>query len=166
MSPEIRAILSEKELKNFLHVIINSFTTVSDELGLTRETAPTNPAFITIDRLLDVYKKIQCFGLYYKNLPIGFFGLEQSADSQLILEKLSVLPEFRHKGYGKMILDYAIKSAAAMNMAKVSIAIINENIRLKKWYMNYGFSEVRINIFPHLPFEVCFMELNLDSGSY
>jgi len=162
MLPEIRTISSEKELKSFLSVIINSFSTVAEELKLTKETAPTNPAFITDERLLEIFNKIKCFGLYYENLPIGFFGLEESEDSMLMLEKLSVLPEYRHKGFGKMILDYTVKFASEMGFKKISIAIINENYILKKWYRDYGFAETRINIFPHLPFEVCFMELTIN----
>ena len=165
MLPEIRAISNEKELKNFLSVIINSFSTVADELKLTKETAPTNPAFITEERLLSIYREIGCFGLYSGNLPIGFFGLEESEDSLLMLEKLSVLPEYRHRGYGRMILDYAVKYALETGIKKISIAIINENHILKKWYREYGFAETRINIFPHLPFEVCFMEFNINPGS-
>ncbi|HNX25478.1 MAG TPA: GNAT family N-acetyltransferase [Spirochaetota bacterium] len=165
MSPQISEILNEKELNNFLNIIINSFSTVSDEMGITKETAPTNPAFLTIDRLLDIYKKMKCFGLYYEDLPIGFFGLEESKDSPLMLEKISVLPEFRHRGYGRMILDHTVKYAIEKKFKKISIAIINENKRLKEWYTGYGFYEVRVTAFPHLPFEVCFMEYTIDSGS-
>lgn len=164
MLPEIRAISSGKELKDFLSVIINSFLTVAQELKLTKETAPTNPAFITAERLIEIYNEIKCFGLYYGNLPIGFFGLEESEDSLLMLEKLSVLPEYRHRGFGKMILDYTVRYASETGFKKVSIAIINENYILKKWYGDYGFAETRINIFPHLPFEVCFMEFNINPG--
>jgi GNAT superfamily N-acetyltransferase len=165
MLPEIRTISNEKELNTFLSVIINSFSTVAEQLKLTKETAPTNPAFITAERLLEIYNNIKCFGLYYENLPIGFFGLEESEDAMLMLEKLSVLPEYRHRGFGKMILDYTVQYASELGYKKISIAIINENSILKKWYGDYGFAETRINIFPHLPFEVCFMEFSINPGS-
>jgi hypothetical protein len=41
---------------------------------------------------------------------------------------------------------------------KVSIGIINENRRLKDWYISCGFAETGTRKFEHLPFEVCFME--------
>ncbi len=161
MFPEIREINDEKDLKKFLPVILKSFATVSDEFNLTKENAPTNPSFLTIERLNEIYKKIRCFGLYYNGTPIGFFGLEESNDSLIILEKLSVLPSFRHNGYGKMILDYSVSFAYNNNFTCISAAIINMNKRLKDWYLNYGFKETNITNFAHLPFEVCFMEFTV-----
>ena len=160
MQPEIRPILNVEELKLFLPVITDSFLTVTEEFGITHENAPTNPAFITMERLLDIYEKMKCFGMYIENIPSGFFALEGSENSCLMLEKLAVLPDFRHKGYGKLILDYTSMFAAGNNYKIISIAIINENIRLKNWYSLHGFKEIKITTFPHLPFKVCFMELD------
>lgn len=160
MLPEIHAISSEDEIKKFLTVITDSFITVADEFGITSKTAPSNPAFITLEKLVYIYKNCKCFGLYLNMLPIGFFALEESENSVLLIEKISVLPDFRHKGYGKMILDYSLNFALKNNFKTISIALINENSRLKKWYSDFGFIEVNVAVIPHLPFEVCFMEYN------
>jgi len=166
MHTEIRAIRSVEELKKFLSVIITSFSTVAEEFGITEKSAPTNPAFITYDKLVDIFKKIKCFGFYYKDLPVGFFCLEESNNSLMMLEKLSILPEYRHKGYGKMILNYAVKFSSTKNMPKISIALINDNKKLKKWYSDYGFTETKVVDFQNLPFKVCFMEFNIKAGTY
>jgi GNAT superfamily N-acetyltransferase len=165
MVPQIRAISSEDELKKFLTVITRSFSTVSEEFNITYETVPSNPAFITMDKLISLYKQIFCFGLYNDKDPIGFFGLEHSGNS-LMIEKLAVIPEFRHNGYGKMILDYTSCFAREKGLNIVSIAMINKNLRLKQWYYDYGFKETEIKNFLHLPFEVCFMQLKIESYKY
>lgn len=40
----------------------------------------------------------------------------------------------------------------------VSIGIINENRVLKNWYIEYRFAETGTRKSSHLPFEVCFLE--------
>jgi len=164
MHPEIRAIIDEKELNRFLPVITRSFSTVSEEFGLTKETAPSNPAFLTIDKLVELFVKVKCFGLYLDDQPVGFFGIEISDKLLVMIEKISVMPEVRHRGYGKLILDFAVNFAESQNLNKLSVAIINKNNRLKNWYTKYGFKESNIAVFPQLPFEVCFMELKINSA--
>jgi hypothetical protein len=41
---------------------------------------------------------------------------------------------------------------------EVKIGIINENLKLKKWYIDYSFIELAVKQYPHLPFNVCFLE--------
>jgi hypothetical protein len=48
-----------------------------------------------------------------------------------------------------------------MEGKKASIGIINENVRLKKWYIKHGFCEKALQRFDHLPFTVCFLEKEL-----
>jgi hypothetical protein len=53
----------------------------------------------------------------------------------------------------KYVSDYVIKNGGK----RIGIGIINENTFLKKWYLNYGFSEIKLKKFKHLPFTVCLM---------
>jgi ribosomal protein S18 acetylase RimI-like enzyme len=74
------------------------------------------------------------------------------------MEKLAVLPDKRHNGCGRMLMDFACEIIREKNGNLISIGIINENTVLKNWYIKYGFKEKEVKRFPHLPFEVCFME--------
>ena len=124
-------------------VIRNSFITVANHFNLTKENAPINPAFIEIDALNKMYEKnIDMFIVLENDVYIGFVAIEKANNEIYYMEKLAILPEYRHKGYGK----------------KISIGIINENDILKKWYLSYGFIETETKVFKHLPFTVCFME--------
>jgi predicted GNAT family N-acyltransferase len=145
-------------------VLNESFMTVAKEFKLTKENAPTNAAFITYDKLKDsIEKGVRLFGLSIDNELIGTIGIEKAKDNNetYYLERLAVLPKNRHSGYGKRLLDFSLDKIKKSNGKKVSIGIINENHKLKKWYTDYGFCEVQIKKYDHLPFQVCFMELLL-----
>jgi ribosomal protein S18 acetylase RimI-like enzyme len=81
------------------------------------------------------------------------------------MERLAVVPEHRHNGYGKELTDFVFKYASSQGGKKVSIGIINENIELKDWYTEYGFTETSIRKYDHLPFTVCFMEKRIDNAA-
>ena len=152
---------SKNELLQCTQVISASFKTVAEEFHLTENNAPTNPAFLTI-KILKIYmnKGIELFGYYENNTIIGCIAIEQSHDEKDIffIERLAVIPEKRHKGYGTQLIDYAIKRIKEKNGKKASIGIINDNKRLKKWYVRLGFKEVNLKKFNHLPFKVCFLD--------
>lgn len=77
------------------------------------------------------------------------------------MNNLSVLPEFRHKGYGKELLDICKSKVKELGANKITIGIIEENTKLKEWYTAYGFIHTGTRKFGHLPFTVGFMELNV-----
>ncbi|WP_217636906.1 GNAT family N-acetyltransferase [Dendrosporobacter quercicolus] len=158
MDTEIRKI-GEQELSNVVNILRVSFNTVAAEFNLTKENAATNAAFIEIHDLLEMKKKdIDMLGLYLCETQIGFVAVEETKQKTYYMEKLSILPKYRHKGYGKKLMDYVFKYVKRMGGEKVSIGIINQNYILKNWYLEYGFIEKTIKKYPHLCFEVCLME--------
>jgi ribosomal protein S18 acetylase RimI-like enzyme len=143
-------------------VIREAFLTVAEEFNITRENAPSNGAFIEADALeMLADKGVKLFNVYEDGALAGFFALEDAGEGVYYLEKLSVIPEKRHNGIGKTIMDYSQEYVKRHSGKKISIAIIDENAVLKRWYIDYGFAEVRLKTFEHLPFTVCFMELPL-----
>ncbi|HPJ33600.1 MAG TPA: GNAT family N-acetyltransferase [Spirochaetota bacterium] len=162
MTPLIHKIKDTIQLKTYHNIIRLSFKTVADHFGLNEINSPSNPAFISIEKLEDLMQKAQCFGVIENDIPCGFFAIEfaQKARSSY-LERLCIVPEKRHNGYGKSILDFAVKYASAAGSDKISIGIMNKNQILKNWYIDYGFNEVSIKKFPHIPFDVCFLDFYL-----
>lgn len=159
MYPSIVKINDLNILSCFTDVIKNSFRTVADQYGLTEKNSPTNPAFTTIDSLKKIESKAECFGLYLDSTPCGFFALEFNSESKTFyLERVCVLPEQRHNGLGKAILNFAENYCKNHNADKISIGIMNDNTILKKWYIENGYTEICIKQFPHIKFEVCFLE--------
>lgn len=156
----IREIDDEKELAKSVRVIREAFDTVAKELNLTETNCPTNPAFTNIGNLKAMKEKgIKLFGLYNNDdIQVGFVAVERAGESLFYMERLAVLPEFRHGGLGKQLMDFVFDYVKKGKGAKVSIGIINENAILKKWYQDYGFKETALKKFSHLPFTVCMME--------
>lgn len=158
MNLKFKQVSKDEELVKCLDVIRTSFLTVAEEFNLTIENAPTNPAFIGLNELLKMREKgIVMFAVYDKEKQVGFVAIEKAKDDTYYMEKLAVLPEFRHKGFGKMIMEYISDYVSKNDGKRIGIGIINENTILKKWYLNYGFREIELKKFDHLPFTVCLM---------
>lgn len=146
-------------LDEYAEVIRKAFETVAEELGLTRENAPTFPAFLGPDAMEKLRENgAAMFGAYEGENCIGFVVAQNAGEGVFYLERLAVLPEHRHAGTGRKLMDTVFDYVRENGGRKVSIGIINENLRLKKWYIQYGFIETGLRKFDHLPFTVCFME--------
>jgi ribosomal protein S18 acetylase RimI-like enzyme len=155
-------IVSQEDIPVCAEVIRQSCLTVADEFGLTKENASTNGAFLEDARLLADYESgVKMFGLYADDALAGFVALEEKENGFWYLEKLAVLPEHRHGGYGKALMDHAREVVVQSGGKEISIGIIYENTRLLNWYAAYGFAQTGTKRFAHLPFTVCFMRLCL-----
>ncbi len=161
---EIRKLNKEKELNDLLVVIQESFLTVAKDFNLTKENAPTNPAFITMDKLVEaIGNKLDFYVAAENNRIVGCIGIQPGKkEKEYYIERLAVLPEYRHFGYGKKLLDKAIDEIRKRNARYISIGIINENKVLKEWYSKNGFIEYETKKYDHLPFTVCLMGIDLE----
>ncbi len=139
-------------------VIRDSFITVANEFNITKQNAPTNPAFIEIESLQALKQKgVNMYGAFINNILIGFVAIEKSSENLYFMEKLAVLPEYRHNGFGLRLINFVVETVKEAGGKKISIGIINENTILKDWYIKNGFSESEIKNFSHLPFSVCYL---------
>lgn len=159
----IKEISEEADLPDSLIVIRESFITVARDLNLTEENCPSNPAFANLENLQKMRDKgVGMFGLFEDSEQVGFVAIEKANDDIFYIERLSVLPGYRHKGYGKQLMDFVFNHVQAQRAKKVSIAVVNENSVLKSWYISYGFTETGLKKYDHLPFTVCFMEKGVE----
>jgi diamine N-acetyltransferase len=164
-----RELESEGDLNSAVDVLRRSFATVAADMNFTEENAPTNAAFMTYERLMEsVSKGIHLYGMFNDETLIGTVAIEKSSDEEGVfyLERLAVIPEMRHLKKGRALLDFAFDKVREMDGRKISIGIINENVRLKHWYLDYGFIEMSIRSYEHLPFSVCFMEKKVVSSDF
>lgn len=165
MEYEIR-LMREENLEECAQVIRQGFVTVAKDFGLTEENCPTNGAFIRKERLLEEKNKGHImYVMMDQDRIIGYMQLEKSAQELYYLQKLVVLPEYRHMGLGTKLLDYAKKQVEELGGRRISIGIIEENMVLKNWYLAYGFRHTGTRRFEHLPFTVGFMELVVGNES-
>jgi len=67
---------------------------------------------------------------------------EQADQDTAYLNRLAVLPEFRHCGIGSRLVDHIIRLAEEKNIGIISIGIIAEHTQLKEWYIGHGFKMI------------------------
>lgn len=153
-------VLSETELLEARDIIIRSFITVTDEFNITTENCPANPAFMPLEKLKSLKTgRTELYLLYFNELPVGFVAIEESEKDATIfyIEKLAVLPDFRHKKLGEKLMEFAENQIRINGGKEISLGIIYENEQLKNWYKALGYAENGTKVFSHLPFTVGFM---------
>ena len=163
MEPVIREIYDGEGLGNSVRVIRDAFRPVATEFGLTPENCPTHPSFITVERLDELRKrKVILFGLFLGETQVGFVAVEKAEEAIYYMEKLAVLPDYRHRGYGSRLVEFVLDHARTGNGEELFIGVINEHTVLKEWYKSIGFLEVTSRKFDYLPFTVCYMKTGLN----
>lgn len=78
-------------------------------------------------------------GYSWRGPKLGFVAIESAGKETYYIERLSVLPEFRNKGYGTKLLDFVFNYVKKVGGEKISIALMDNNVLLKNWYSAYGF---------------------------
>ena len=137
-----------------------SHGTIAGDFNFTKEDNPTNNAFIDEKTLREQLNNgIELYGLKMNNRLVGCIAIEKSKrePGTYYIEKVSVLLEFRHQGIGVRLMDFATAKIKDAGGQIISIALIDSNTKLKKWYLSQGFIETGFKDFEHLPFRVCFM---------
>lgn len=156
--------IHEKDIGECVNVIKESFLTVADELGFTAENAPRFTAFATTeDRLIHQFENEHrpMYAYYDDNKIIGYYSLALQDNNECEINNLCVLPQYRHKHIGAMLLENAYIKAKKMGCKKMSIGIVEENKVLRKWYENNGFIHIGTKKFDFFPFTCGYMERDL-----
>jgi diamine N-acetyltransferase len=157
-------VTSTEMLPLCVAVIRQAFETVASDFNLTPENCPTHPFFISLEKIRVMYEKGIFMYTWKENSEmVGFVAIEQpdSDNPWWYVEKLAVAPSHRHKGIGKKFMNFAVHEIEKRGGTHISVALIDEQVALKNWYLSQGFSIVGTENFKHLPFTVCFMEYNL-----
>ena len=152
--------LTPEHLPAYADIVRRSFSTVAQEFGLEDcqgfSSNRTNEDFAK--KLKDGYHP---FGAFIGEKIIGFVSLDDIGEGVYELEKLSVLPEYRNFGYGKMLVDFCKRKAKELGGRKIIIKFMDEDKRLKDWYLGCGFIQVNAVKHNHMPYTVGYMEYML-----
>lgn len=148
----------KNELQECLDVIHRSFGTVAEQFGLTEENCPRHTSFLPLACLEgEMNRGWHMYAMYAGKKIIGYMSLSQEDDA-FELHNLCVLPEYRHNGFGKLLLDYAKETVKTLGGHKIKISIIEESTVLKNWYIANGFVHTGTKKFDHLPFTSGYLE--------
>lgn len=159
--------VKEQELEACVKVIREGFGTVAKEFHLTVENCATNGAFMTYERLHGEFEAGKPMYAYWENDQIaGFYELGDQGVRDGVhvveLEKITVLPKFRHHTIGRKLIADAKEKVKALGGDVMTIGIIEENMVLKEWYIKNGFVHNGTRKFEHLPFTVGFMSCKMN----
>lgn len=103
----IRLLESSSDLSQPVELVRASFRTVTEQLGLDESNCPSHPSFFIDKRLrASMDEGLQCFVMLRDDRQIGFVGMKKLDARKFTLEKLAILPEERHKGYGRMLVNH------------------------------------------------------------
>ena len=116
-----------------------AFITVAKKFGYTIENAPYFSAFIKREKI-DKQMIDGCKFYVYKieeNI-IGSIGYILENDNYVI-ERLAVIPEYRHNGIGKKLMEFIENEVKCKNAKKIQLAMVDNNLILKEWYKKLGY---------------------------
>ncbi len=155
----IREVLHE-DIPACVRLIKQSFKTVADEFGFTVENAPRFTAFATDEeRLLRQMDEEHRPMFVYEEDGVlcGYYSLLMQENNECELNNLAVLPEYRHCGIGKKLLEHAYESAKNQGCKIINIGIVEENQQLRKWYEQNGAVHVGTKKYDFFPFTCGYM---------
>jgi diamine N-acetyltransferase len=140
-------------------IIRESHQDVARMFAITEDNNPKHPSFCTTEWVLKDFRRGEEYFLCkVGDTPAGCVAFEQPDSQTAYLNRLSVLPDYRHQGFGAALVRHILAYARSKQVDVVSIGIIAAHERLKTWYTDLGFIEKDTRTFAHLPFDVTYMQ--------
>ena len=153
--------MKRNEIPVCVEVICRSFMTVADEFRFTIENAPRFTAFATTEERL-VYQleqeRRQMFAYYDDGRIVGYYSLLKQNEKECELNNLCVLEEYRHKKIGEQLLEHAFVEAGKMGCTQMNSGIMEENVKLRKWYEDHGAEHIGTEKYDFFPFTCGYMK--------
>ncbi|GAA0578111.1 GNAT family N-acetyltransferase [Rhizomicrobium electricum] len=155
---EIRAAAPD-DAEQLAALIAAAFEDVADRFGLTRENCPGHTSFITADEV----RRGMGFGNRYfmgfsGDAMCGAIAFRLPKNGNSMIEKVAVLPSFRHRGIGWRLVEHALAEARQCGADLAEIGIIADHTELRAWYERIGFRVTRQAHYEQLPFEVLHLQ--------
>lgn len=152
--------MKKEEIPKCVEIIKKSFITVAIQYGFTIENAPRFTAFATtVERLEWQCQEGRLMFVYEDEIGeiVGYYSLHMQEDKECELNNLCVSPDCRHKKIGQELLEHAFETAKAAGCRKMNIGIVEENKKLKNWYVSFGAVHVGKKKFDFFPFTCGYM---------
>lgn len=156
--------ITKENIPECAKVVRESFGTVAKEFGITPENAPRFTAFaVTEDRLLwQLESEHRLMFAYFEDGKIvGYCSLSLIGEVVCELNNLCTLPAYRHNKIGEKLLLNAFEQAKKLGCSKMTLSIIEENKRMRRWYENHGFIHTGTEKLDFFPFTCGYMEIEI-----
>jgi len=155
-------IIELNDSKIITDILNKAFLTIAQQYNFTKENAPTFPAFINYDRIENSLNNgLKMYGYKNNDQIIGCVGYSFYKEQIYFIERLATLPEFRHLGIGKKLMQFVENIIKEVGGKIVEIHVVDKNIVLRNWYKELNYFEIRIDEIKSLPFNSCVMNKDL-----
>ena len=147
-----------------VNLIRSSFMTVADEFGFTEESAPRFTAFAISEERLYWHMDEEHRPMIVAEedgVLCGYYSLLIQENGECELNNLAVLPQYRHSGIGRQLLEHSFALAKSMGCRTVNIGIVEENTVLRKWYEQNGAVHIGTKKFDFFPFTCGYLKRDL-----
>jgi len=141
-------------------IIRKSFSEQAQILGINQKDYPNYVAFETSGNIKNKIENGEVIVIAWLNdMPIGTvrYIIDKENPLKGYINRLAVLPEYRRKAYGKILMAYAEEKLFQSGVKIIEISVVKKFDKLEKYYENLGYEYMRDQSFPSLPFEVRFM---------
>lgn len=155
--------IERDQIPSCVRLIRESFMTVAREFSITQENSPRFTAFSTDEHRLVWQLETErrsMYGYFEDGEIIGYYSI-LAKDGECELNNLCVHPDFRHRGIGARLLEHCFESARQLGCSKINIGIVEENVRLRKWYESFGFVHTGTQKFDFFSFTCGYMERSI-----
>lgn len=152
--------ISKDNITECVEVIRKSFMTVANDFNFTMENAPRFTTFaISEERLIWHWEKEKrpMFAYTENHKIIGYYSLLIKDEKECELSNLCVLKEFRHQKIGEKLFEHACSQARLQGCIQLNIDIVEENVKLRKWYERHGAKHIGTKKFDFFPFTCGYM---------
>ena len=147
-------------------ILNKAFMTVALQFNFTKETVERFPAFMKSDIIENQLKNgLKMYGYKEDNKIVSCAGYSSYNDKIYMIERLGTLPEYRHKGIGKKLMEF-VENKIRENSGEIAeIHVVDINITLVEWYKNMNYKQIRTDKLydgeRKLPFNSCVMNKEL-----
>ena len=155
-------LAAREDIPTLTHLIREANRPIAERFHLTPENAPKHTSNCQNEWIETAMEKGILFYIGEDGqTPCGCVAMELAAPELCYLERLAVLPQYQRRGLGEALVRHVFKEARQRYIRRVEIGTIAEHRELTQWYQKLGFTLKETRIFPHLPFQVAFMGIEL-----
>jgi len=151
--------ISFEEVSACADIVDKSFAPIIEKFNIIAEECPGHVGAKVESLLAEKFREGYFpFGYFHEGKQVGFVSITNKGGGIFELNLISVLPEFRHFGFGKKMLDFCKNKVLELCGNKIEIEVLDVNELVKNWYLENSFVHTNKEKIKFLSFEMCCME--------
>lgn len=150
-------------------IIRRSFKQQAELLHMTESRYPGYVAFENDNQAALRIANTEVSMLLADALPVGTIGFYSKGSEMMtegFIERLAVLPQYRGRGYGRILMRHAEKNLFGRGCSSIQISIVASFERLRLYYEQVGYRFTHQATYPALPFEVLYLSKQPRGGDH